>query len=296
MVAGSITRRLRRRIDLLRQLASLAASPTTSPHAFHSHSIARSIHNSSCTRGCTNATERASSARSLALQSLQSLQSLRPISSSAAPSMFIQTQNTPNPSSLMFVPGRSVMDTGSASFQSAREAMASPLAKKLFLVDGVSGVFFSSDFITVSKTEDHSWSTLKPEIFAAITEFYSSNEPVMYDTTGSPESSDMTIHDDDSEVVAMIKELLETRIRPAVQEDGGDIMFVGYEEDTGVVTIKMLGACDGCPSSSITLKSGIENMIKHYVPEVREVREAEADEAELEGQKAFDRLEQHLSS
>lgn len=178
--------------------------------------------------------------------------------------MFIQTQNTPNPSSLMFVPGRSVLtDKAAHNFQSAREAMASPLAKALFHIDGVTGVFFSSDFITVSKSEDQSWSTLKPEIFAAITEFYASNEPIMYDAEQNPASADMTINEDDSEVVAMIKELLETRIRPAVQEDGGDIVFVDYDEGTHVVTIKMLGACDGCPSSSITLKSGIENMIRY---------------------------------
>lgn len=206
--------------------------------------------------------------------------------------MFIQTQNTPNPSSLMFVPGKPVLEKGGHNFASAREAMASPLAKKLFVIDGVQNVFFGTEFITVSKSEDHAWSTLKPEIFAAITEYYNSGEPIMSD--GQDEAT--TILDDDSEVVAMIKELLETRIRPAVQEDGGDIVFVGYDEETGVVTIKMLGACDGCPSSSITLKSGIENMIKHYIPEVTEVREAPPDDAEKEGLKAFQKLENMLSN
>lgn len=209
--------------------------------------------------------------------------------------MFIQTQNTPNPTSLMFIPGKSVMESGSMNFSNAREAMASPLAKKLFLIDGVEQVFFATDFITVSKGDDHSWSTLKPEIFAAITEFYTAGEPIMYDSSQSSSSADMTIQEDDSEVVAMIKELLETRIRPAVQEDGGDIVFCNFDEDCGVVTLKMMGACSGCPSSSITLKSGIENMLMHYIPEVKGVVEADPDESELEGHKAFEKLENHLS-
>lgn len=210
-------------------------------------------------------------------------------------SMFIQTQNTPNPTSLMFIPGKSVMDSGSMNFSNAREAMASPLAKKLFLIDGVQQVFFATDFITVSKSDEYSWSTLKPEIFAAITEFYAADEPIMYDTAQSSSTADMTIQEDDSEVVAMIKELLETRIRPAVQEDGGDIVFCEFDEDSGVVTLKMMGACSGCPSSSVTLKSGIENMLMHYIPEVKGVIEADPDESELEGHKAFQKLEDHLS-
>jgi len=198
----------------------------------------------------------------------------------------------------MFIPGKPVLDTaGTQNFSNAREAVASPLAKRLFLIDGVTQVFFASDFITVSKNDDYSWAVLKPDIFAAITEFYASNEPVMYDVSSEDQSaSTMTIQDDDSEVVAMIKELLETRIRPAVQEDGGDIVFCGFDEDCGVVTLKMMGACSGCPSSAVTLKSGIENMLMHYIPEVKGVMEAEADEAEVEGQKTFDKLEQHLSS
>ena len=217
----------------------------------------------------------------------------RPIASGRLASMFIQTQNTPNPSSLMFVPGKPVLEKGGHNFASAREAMASPLAKRLFVIDGVENVFFGTEFITVSKADDHAWSTLKPEIFAAITEHYTSEEPIMYE---ADQTEATTINDDDSETVAMIKELLETRIRPAVQEDGGDIVFVEYDEATGIVMIKMLGACDGCPSSSITLKSGIENMIRHYVPEVKEVREAPPDEAEQEGLRAFKKLESMLSS
>lgn len=215
-------------------------------------------------------------------------------------SMFIQTQNTPNPTSLMFIPGKPVLETGSQNFSNAREAMVSPLAKRLFLIDGVTQVFFASDFITVSKSDEYAWSVLKPDIFAAITEFYSSNDPVMLEPSKSGEAdptgqAHTLIHEDDDEVVAMIKELLETRIRPAVQEDGGDIVFCDFDEESGIVSLKMMGACSGCPSSSVTLKSGIENMLMHYIPEVKGVIEAE-DDAQMEGEKAFQKLEQQLST
>lgn len=210
--------------------------------------------------------------------------------------MFIQTQPTPNPTSLMFLPGKTIMDSGSQNFSSAREAMKSPLAKRLFQIDGVSKVFFGADFITVTKSDDYNWAVLKPDVFAAITEFYAAGEPVMYDTAADPTSADHLITEDDDEIVAMIKELLETRIRPAVQEDGGDIAFREFDEISGIVTLKMMGACSGCPSSAITLKSGIENMLCHYIPEVKGVVEAEPDEGEEEGLKAFNKLEQHLST
>lgn len=210
--------------------------------------------------------------------------------------MFIQTQPTPNPTSLMFLPGKPVLDSGSKNFSSARESMSSPLAKRLFLIDGVSKVFFGSDFITVTKSDDYAWSVLKPDVFAAITEFYAAGEPVLYDVEVDPTSADHVITEDDDEIVAMIKELLETRIRPAVQEDGGDIAFREFDPDSGIVTLKMVGACSGCPSSAITLKSGIENMLCHYIPEVKGVMEAEPDEGEEEGLKAFHKLEQHLSN
>ncbi|KAI7842564.1 hypothetical protein COHA_003800 [Chlorella ohadii] len=209
--------------------------------------------------------------------------------------MFIQTQQTPNPSSLMFIPGEKVMELGSKSFTSAREAMASPLAKKLFHIDGVTQVFFGSDFVTVTKSEDYAWSVLKPDVFAAIMDFYASGEPLFYESEAGGPHAEHVITEDDDEVVAMIKELLETRIRPAVQEDGGDIVFRTWDPDTGVVTLKMMGACSGCPSSAVTLKSGIENMLMHYIPEVRAVEEAPPDEHENEGLKAFHKLEQHLS-
>ncbi|XP_060184099.1 nifU-like protein 4, mitochondrial isoform X3 [Lycium barbarum] len=223
--------------------------------------------------------------------------------------MFIQTQSTPNPLSLMFYPGKSVVEGGSADFPNARSAMNSPLAKALFGIDGilrqlpsmcgisrmnmelddvsltciewVTRVFFGSDFITVTKTDDASWDLLKPEIFAAIMDFYSSGNPLFLDSSTAA-SMDTAIHEDDSETVAMIKELLETRIRPAVQDDGGDIVYRGFDADTGVVKLKMQGACSGCPSSSVTLKSGIENMLMHYVPEVKSV-EQELDEDEEPG-------------
>ncbi|KAL2249325.1 UNVERIFIED_CONTAM: NifU-like protein 4, mitochondrial [Sesamum indicum] len=296
-------------------------------------------------------------------------------------SMFIQTQSTPNPASLMFYPGKPLMDTGSADFPNARTAMSSPLAKNLFGIDGllinplefsscvsilwklssllpiefhgngschgnvcesvqaaemrhftaqvhgcrirlidsrtlslkpaykeyvfknldkrtvnavwsfvtlgagITRVFFGTDFVTVTKSEDSSWDFLKPEIFAAIMDFYSSEQPLFLDSNTAA-SMDTAIHEDDSETVAMIKELLETRIRPAVQDDGGDIGFVRFDPDTGIVKLRMQGACSGCPSSSVTLKSGIENMLMHYVPEVKGVEQeldAEDGDAALTG-------------
>ncbi|OVA05987.1 NIF system FeS cluster assembly [Macleaya cordata] len=192
--------------------------------------------------------------------------------------MFIQTQSTPNPSSLMFYPGKSVMEIGSADFPNARSAMNSPLAKALYGVDGTTRVFFGSDFITVTKSDEASWDIVKPEIFAAIMDFYSSGDPLFLDSNTSA-SKDTAIHEDDSETVAMIKELLETRIRPAVQDDGGDIEYRGFDVEAGIVKLRMQGACSGCPSSSVTLKSGIENMLMHYVPEVKGV-EQELDSEE----------------
>ncbi|KAH9610672.1 hypothetical protein KSS87_022319, partial [Heliosperma pusillum] len=181
--------------------------------------------------------------------------------------MFIQTQPTPNPASLMFHPGKSVMEVGSADFPNARTAMNSPLARSLFAIDGVTRVFFGSDFVTVTKSDDLSWDIVKPEIFAAIMDFYTSGQPLFLDESTAA-SKDTTIHEDDSEIVAMIKELLETRIRPAVQDDGGDIVYKGFDPESGIVKLQLQGACSGCPSSSVTLKSGIENMLMHYVPEL----------------------------
>lgn len=207
--------------------------------------------------------------------------------------LFIKAQPTPNPESMMFMPGRTVLENGTYDFQTARSALVSPLAIKLFAIDGVAGVFLANDFVTVTKKEDVSWSVLKPHIFATIMDFFASGEPMIKDdvVTGSSTAGD---HVDD-EVVSMIKELLETRIRPAVQEDGGDILFRSFNADTGTVLVKMVGACSGCPSSTVTLKSGIENMLMHYIPEVKEVVEDGLDEYEEEGVKEFNKLEQSLS-
>ncbi|KAF5742747.1 putative HIRA-interacting protein [Tripterygium wilfordii] len=200
--------------------------------------------------------------------------------------MFIQTQSTPNPSSLMFYPGKPVMEVGSADFPNSRSAMNSPLARALYGIDGVTRVFFGLDFVTITKSDDASWDLLKPEAFAAIMDFYSSGQPLFLDSE-SAAAKDTAILEDDSEIVAMIKELLETRIRPAVQDDGGDIEYRGFDEESGIVKLKMQGACSGCPSSSVTLKSGIENMLMHYVPEVKGVEQeldAEDEDTALAGQ------------
>ncbi|CAH2036393.1 unnamed protein product [Thlaspi arvense] len=186
--------------------------------------------------------------------------------------MFIQTQSTPNPSSLMFNPGKPVMEIGSSDFPNARSAMGSPLAKAIFAIDGVVRVFFGSDFVTVTKSDDVTWDVLKPEIFAVVMDFYSSGQPLFLDSQASA-AKDTAINDDDSETVAMIKELLETRIRPSVQDDGGDIEYCGFDTETGIVKLRMQGACSGCPSSSVTLKSGIENMLMHYISEVKGVEQ-----------------------
>ncbi|KAG7594836.1 Scaffold protein Nfu/NifU N-terminal [Arabidopsis thaliana x Arabidopsis arenosa] len=186
--------------------------------------------------------------------------------------MFIETQSTPNPSSLMFNPGKPVMEIGSADFPNSRSAMGSPLAKAIFAIDGVVRVFFGSDFVTVTKSDDVTWDILKPDIFAVVMDFYSSGQPLFLDSQATA-AKDTAIHEDDSETVAMIKELLETRIRPSVQDDGGDIEYCGFDTETGIVKLRMQGACSGCPSSSVTLKSGIENMLMHYVSEVKGVEQ-----------------------
>jgi len=185
-------------------------------------------------------------------------------------SLFIQTEGTPNPDSLKFLPGKPLLDHGTRDFRNEDEAAASPLARRIFGLTGVSGVFFTPDFLTVSKGVDAEWVTLKPQIFSEIMDFYSAGEPLI--SEGREEEDSLAIKDDDSEVVQMIKELLELRIRPSVQEDGGDIVYEDFDEESGVVYLKMQGSCSGCPSSSVTLKSGIENMLTHYIPEVTEVQ------------------------
>ena len=183
--------------------------------------------------------------------------------------MFIQTESTPNPATLKFLPGQTVLEAGTADFPSAEAAEASPLAKRLFDVAGVTGVFFGSDFVTVTKGDDSAWEHLKPALLGAIMEHFQSGQPVMAGEATAP--SGHADHDGpDGEIVKQIKELLDTRVRPAVAQDGGDITFHGFER--GVVYLHMQGACAGCPSSTVTLKMGIENLLRHYIPEVTEVR------------------------
>jgi Fe-S cluster biogenesis protein NfuA len=180
--------------------------------------------------------------------------------------LFIQTEQTPNPSTLKFLPGRVVMDKGTLDFADVGTATTSPLAKRLFAVEGVERVFLGSDFVTVTKAADRDWQILKPSILGGIMEHYTSGEPVVAAEAGAGGVADV----DDDEVVAQIKDLLETRVRPAVAQDGGDIVF--HEFRDGVVYLHMQGSCSGCPSSTATLKMGIENLLKHYVPEVVEVQ------------------------
>ncbi|GGE37537.1 NifU family protein [Actibacterium pelagium] len=183
--------------------------------------------------------------------------------------MFIQTESTPNPATLKFLPGQTVLEAGTADFPTAEAAEASPLATRLFGVAGVTGVFFGSDFVTVTKAEDSAWEHLKPALLGAIMEHFQSGQPVMEGEATAPAGH--ADHDGpDAEIVKQIKELLDTRVRPAVAQDGGDITFHGFER--GVVYLHMQGACAGCPSSTLTLKMGIENLLRHYIPEVTEVR------------------------
>ena len=182
--------------------------------------------------------------------------------------MFVQIEQTPNPATLKFLPGQSVMEDTTAYFADAASALRSPLAAQLFEVPGVKEVFFGADFITVAKSPDREWELLKPAILGVVTEHFAAGRPIMHD----PASQQVASQDDEEEdeVVSQIKELLDQRVRPAVAMDGGDIVFRGF--DKGVVYLHMQGACAGCPSSTATLKMGIENMLRHYIPEVVEVR------------------------
>ena len=182
--------------------------------------------------------------------------------------MFIQTESTPNPNTLKFLPGREVMGEGAvADFPTAEQAARSPLATTLFAIPEVSRVFFGSDFISVTKREGD-WKHLKPAILGAVMEHFTRGLPLI---EGSPQESEESYSEEDSEVVEQIKELIETRVRPAVAADGGDIIFKGFDGDSGVVSLHLQGSCAGCPSSTMTLKNGIENMLRHYVPEVSAV-------------------------
>ncbi|XP_045478411.1 NFU1 iron-sulfur cluster scaffold homolog, mitochondrial-like [Harmonia axyridis] len=216
----------------------------------------------------------------------------RLISSTSKLNMFIQTQETPNPNSLKFLPGTKVLDNGQTiDFPNGQAAYCSPLGKLLFRIDGVKSVFLGPDFITVTKLDDEvEWKLLKPEIFATIMDFFVSGQPVLKDVQPN---TDTQINEDDSEIVQMIKELLDTRIRPTVQEDGGDILFLGY--DNGIVKLKMQGACTSCPSSIVTLKNGVQNMLQFYIPEVISVEQVK-DEVDEIAEKEFEKIEKKLQS
>ena len=181
--------------------------------------------------------------------------------------MFIQTEQTPNPATLKFLPGCTVIESGTANFPERGTAARSPLAERLFELPEVAGVFLGTDFITVTKNGDSEWHQLKPAVLAAIMEHFTAGRPVLI---GDESGAEGEAAGEDDEIVSQIKELLETRVRPAVAMDGGDITFEDFED--GVVYLHMQGSCSGCPSSTATLKAGIENMLRHYIPEVTEVR------------------------
>ena len=182
--------------------------------------------------------------------------------------MFIQTESTPNPATLKFLPGETVMEQGTADFPDLDSANSSPLAERLFALNGVTGVFLGNDFVTVTKQDSIDWEHIKPSILGAIMDHFQSGAPVIHgEQTGSVHAEHLG---EDTEIVGQIKELLDSRVRPAVAQDGGDITFHGFE--SGVVYLQMQGACAGCHSSTMTLKMGIENLLRHYIPEVTEVR------------------------
>ena len=186
--------------------------------------------------------------------------------------MFIETEGTPNPATLKFLPGCEVMGLSTADFASPESAARSPLATELFALPGVARVFLGGDFVTVTKTDEIDWPALKPQVLAAVMEHFVAGRPVI-EAGVEDDFLDEDVDPADQEIVDQIKELLDTRVRPAVAGDGGDIVFRGYRE--GIVRLHMQGACSGCPSSRATLKHGIENMLRHYVPEVVAVEQVE---------------------
>lgn len=186
--------------------------------------------------------------------------------------MFIQTESTPNPDVIKFIPGEAVLDTGTKEFRTAEDAKASPLAESLFALDGIVGLFFGNDFLTVRRSPDSDliWAQLKPPILAAIMDFYSSGQPILREVTAKDE---IVYEGELGQIVAEIKDLLDTRVRPAVAQDGGDIEFDRFDLESGTLYLHMRGACSGCPSSSATLRQGVESLMKHYVPEVKSIEQ-----------------------
>lgn len=185
--------------------------------------------------------------------------------------MFIQTEPTPNPNVLKFLPGRRVAEVGAVEFRTIDEAAVSPLAESLFLLEGVEGVFFGEDFISVTRSASApAWDEIKPGVLAAIMDHFVSGQPLL---RGAAVSAHAEYEGEAAEIVQEIKDVLDSRVRPAVAQDGGDILFDRYEPETGVLWLVLRGACAGCPSSSATLKAGVENMMRHYVPEVTRVEQ-----------------------
>ncbi|KAJ2081409.1 hypothetical protein H4R24_002344 [Coemansia sp. RSA 988] len=217
--------------------------------------------------------------------------------------MFIQTSTTPNEDALQFIPGVPVLskdndatsDMRTIEFTSPREGLKSPLATRLFAIEGVRGVMFGSDFVTVRKDPDYPWQLMKPDIYAAIMDHFSSGRALIREDEAGTQRDSMDVGEGDSEIVTEIKELLESRVRPAIQEDGGDLDFVSFNEGTGIVSIKLRGACRGCASSSVTLKHGVEGMLSYYIPEVTGVEDV-GDELEAQAEKEFSKLESQLKS
>ena len=190
--------------------------------------------------------------------------------------IFINTETTPNPHSMKFLPQTEVLPEkfGTGMYyekNQLNEIMKSPLAKQLFAIDGIKSVFFGKDFVSITKNTDEVWMTIKPQVFSALLDFYASEKSIIEEHNN--ELSDTAILDTDDEIIATIKELMETRVRPAVQEDGGDIFYVGFDRITGLVKLRLAGSCVGCPSSSVTLRNGVEKMLMHYIPEVKGIEE-----------------------
>ncbi|KIY45289.1 HIRA-interacting protein 5 [Fistulina hepatica ATCC 64428] len=212
--------------------------------------------------------------------------------------MFIQTETTPNDDSLKFVPGVPVMgEEGTAEFLDARTSLGSPLATRIMAVEGVTAVFYGPDFVTISKSSEYPWNVIKPEIYSILMEFFSSGQPLFRSAVERENAGpqDTRILDTDSDTVAMIKELLETRIRPSIMEDGGDIEYRGFDEESGMVKVKLKGSCRGCSSSAVTLKAGIERMMMHYITEVKGVEQIADPEEEI-AQEEFEKLERRLEN
>ncbi|KAJ2756939.1 hypothetical protein GGH94_003671 [Coemansia aciculifera] len=225
--------------------------------------------------------------------------------------MFIQTASTPNEDALQFIPGVPVLGSGNSDgataansmrtveYNSPREGLKSPLATRLFAIEGVKGIMYGSDFVTVRKDSDHPWQLMKPDIYAAIMDHFSSGRALIREDSTSDSgsksgsSSAGVAEEEDSEIVSEIKELLESRVRPSIQEDGGDLDFVSFDEVTGIVRIRLRGACRGCSSSTVTLKHGVEGMLTYYIPEVSSVESVD-DELEVQANKEFSKLEAQL--